>query len=446
MRSRSAVVALATLMATAAIVVAFRDQDSGSEPRQLAGSLDIRIGTPTATSTPTATPTPGADTANCWVNITAGASPARISTAGVYDSTKAYSSLGAALAACNSGDVIGVNPNTGYGDQSLTSDKTSETTILAQGSTFDSVDFEANHVTMSDFIVDGSSVHIGGDDVHTLDMKIHGAGTDLLVNGDQYVWAGGEMGFEGWNPEDRNLCTGPEPIEIKGAVHPVFQDIDLWHQERLNDPMNLCDHLEYIRVDIGGSDATFIRVFHHDEGLEESNTSLLFITAVSNGATYDGLTLINTYWGDSTVGVVINVHENVDLCTNWKIAYSTFRTSAYVESTAGGTNACSTSTAGTLWVGNLGVNSSFHPCRGTHILDRWQHNIAGSCGTDNWTIGPAFGVGNLGFDTTTGRLQSGSPALTGGETTYCASLAGNVDLLGRPRTGTCSAGAFQGVG
>ncbi len=48
--------------------------------------------------------TPG--TANIWINLTAGSSPSRCSTACAYDSTHAYGSISAALTAASCGDVV----------------------------------------------------------------------------------------------------------------------------------------------------------------------------------------------------------------------------------------------------------------------------------------------------------------------------------------------------
>jgi hypothetical protein len=391
------------------------------------GSINVFVGS---------TPTPAAGvTANLWVDSNGGTC-ARQGPAGAYSDAGACSTFDLAWDAATTGDLIRVVAAT-YASQTITGDRASETTIDVQGSTIAGLQASATHMTLKNATVSGNAVGVNSNDVTWQSVNLHGTETDLAVGANNFLWNGGEFGFAGWTPAARDFCGGAnEPIEISGATSPTLRSVRLYKSAHIVDGTNTCDHLEYIRIDNGGSGAAFDRVWV--ESGDQSNTSTIFVTNPANGATYNGLTIRNSFVGDNE-SKALSVHENVDTCNNWSIDYVTFVTFPYAFSTAAG-GACGTRT-GMEFTGNLGPYASFQPCHGTHTKNRWQSANAGTCGTDAWTLGTENQVGALGFNTTTGVLNAGSIGIDGAEAT-CATSAGGIDYEGttRPQGSACDNG------
>lgn len=377
--------------------------------------------------------------ANVWVD-TNGGTCTRQAVPASYVDAAACSSFDAAWDAMAAGDTARVVAGT-YAAQTINGDKASETAIIAEtGTNTGTLGLSANNLTVENVTVTSGGMSSSSTNVTARNVSLHDLEPDVFLGGTNFTWDGGEFGFSGWNPVDRDFC-GPssEPIVINGATNSTFSGVTFWGNDAVANAS--CNHLEYIRVDEGGNGLT-IKNSWFEPG-DGSNTSTIFITRPTAGGTYSNVLLSNNFFGSNAASSgAFSVHGNVSTCTGFTFAYNTYV--AY-PGAWGGANGCTTATSW-LWVGNLGPYASSSPCTGTHTRNRWQYSVAGSCGTDQWTIGPAFASAALGFDATTGALNAGSVAIDSGESIsgspYCLGALGSRDRLGgtRPVGSFCDAG------
>ncbi len=350
--------------------------------------------------------------------------------------------IDAAWDQCSPGDSIIILAGT-YGAQSITGDKAAPgcTATAEDGTVIGTLQTNGAYFTLENVTVDVGSAHNtgwggGGNNVTLRDVKLHGPFVTAYITGDNVTWEGGEFGIAGQTGGQRDFCgVDGQPITLDGANDVTFNDIDFHPQATISNTS--CNHMEYIRIDQGGSNFT-LRNSTFDSG-DGSNTATIFVTNPSGGVTYSGLKLENNFFGNNAASSgALQVHDNIDTCSGWTFAYNTYR--AYP-------GAWTCSTPSNLWVGNLGPYASSSPCSGTHTENVWQHNIAGSCGTDTWVIGPAFEVSELGLGGSDGfHLQEGSPAIDAAETGgYCTSTLGSRDHDDnvRPVGAACDAGAHE---
>ena len=178
-----------------------------------------------------------------------------------------------------------------------------------------------------------------------------------VFSGDRVTWHGGEFGIAGQTGAPRVCGTDNEPITLWGANNVTIDGVR-FHPQGADLTPSSCSsngfHLEYIRVDGGGSNFTLRNsIFYNGDG---SNTSTVFVTNPTSGGTYNGLKFENNMFGsnDASSGALA-VHTNVASCANWTFAYNTYR--AYPGAFGGGGMGCGTS-SGWLWVGNVGGYAS----------------------------------------------------------------------------------------
>jgi hypothetical protein len=174
-------------------------------------------------------------------------------------------------------------------------------------------------------------------------------------------------------------------------------------------------HLEFVRLE-SNSDNFTLRNNIYMPG-SEAGSGYIFV----NNGTTDNVRIIGNYFADNAASTWIQAGDSP---CNWTIAYNTFSGD---EGEVLGCNAIT-------WIGNLGPPNSYPGCSGTHIENVWQ--TTGSCGTDNFTTG-SLGIGLIG------RLLAGSIAIDAAGAVQCLSLTDGVDIDGRPRIGTCDAGADE---
>jgi hypothetical protein len=411
-------------------------------------SSAIVVRTPDLGPTPTATP--GADTANCWVNTTAGASPARLSTAGVYDSTKAYGSFDAAWDACSAGDMIRVKNGT-YARQFITGDKASTTKIIGESKagvivTGTDADCKAafgastilcpdgNFAWIENVTVDANSndgpvagALIAADNVTLKNVDILGDAPDIGVgnvdgsctgcSAANFTWDGGTYGDV--SPPPRPCISAPgsygEPVWVyfTGATinnvvfNKQFVELETTHGGSCAVGDN--GHLEFVR---GESAATNVTVSNNVFKCG-SDSGSGFIFGSTN--TMSGLRIIGNYFCDNDGSTWVQIKN---IACGAVVAYNTFNPNG------GALLDTADFTSGTgcnpTWTGNLGNDQG---CGGTHAKNVWSGT--GSCGTDTFA-----GATSLAIDGTTGHIGSGSPAIDAAEAT--SSLT-SVDIDGDPR-------------
>ncbi|HYH01119.1 MAG TPA: choice-of-anchor Q domain-containing protein [Terriglobales bacterium] len=380
------------------------------------------------------------NSANLWVD-TNGGTCVRQATAGSYVDSQACASIDAAWDLALNGDVIVIKAGT-YGSQTISGNKTSPgvTVIGEPGTTIGALATNGAFLTLEDVTVDVGSAHrvgwsTGADNITLKRVNFHGPFFSVSIDTNNITWDGGEFGVAGQQGGQRDFCgVDNEPITLSGANNVTFTNIKFHPQSTISN--SACNHMEYIRIDLGGSNFT-LRNSKFDPG-DGSNTATIFVTNPSGGATYTGLKLENNFFGSNAASSgTLQVHGNISSCSNWTFAYNTYK--AYP-----GAWTCNMTG---LWVGNLGAYASSSPCSGTHVKNVWQYNIPGSCGTDKWVMGTAFSTNALGLGGTDGfRLLSGSPAIDAGEAAgYCTSSLGAVDIDGlrRPVGSACDAGASE---
>lgn len=392
--------------------------------------------------------------ANVWVDSNGGTCTRGPSAA--YVDAAACSTLDAAWDAASAGDTIRVKANVStYGAQTITGSKLSETTIIGEttgsGVTLGTTTVSANFVTLQDMTVQAGATHgsggvdVGADNITFNNMSVRGPYVALNIGArNGFTWRGGEFGHLGDTPGKRSCVSSPNdngPLELRGTTNTLIDGVTFYPQDFDATTGAGCStgfHLEYFRLDNGGGGFTMKNsVF---PPTQQDGTAEIFITNPTGSSSYTGFTLLNNFFGDTLASAgVFNVHPNVPTCTSFTFAYNTY---VATPGTWGTGQGCTTATSW-LWAGNLGPYASSSPCTGTHTKNLWQYNLSGSCGTDVWVIGPAFGVGNLGFSTSTGLLSAGSPAINAGENTQCTGLITNLDRLGATRTGVCDAGSDE---
>jgi chitodextrinase len=392
---------------------------------------------------------PSNGAANLWVDANGGTctrSAAPVS----YSDAAACSSFDKAWDAASAGDTIRVKNGT-YGIQHVSGNKTSETFIIGEskagvvvsGAAQDcypvvaaSTMFcaDATHMTLEDVTIDAGSNDgaapgslINADDVTYRNVDILGDWPDLYLGndatgggGNRFHWDGGTWGDA--NPPPRD-CSTPhgEIIWDDGVTGVTIEGVTFNKQTTAVGAGPYCGadnvpHLEFVRLE-PNSDNFTLRNNVYMPG-SEAGSGYIFV----NNATTDNVKIIGNYFADNdSPNYWIQAGDSP---CNWTIAYNTFsgNDGAYLGCTA------------ITWIGNLGPANSYPGCSGTHIENVWQ--TAGSCGTDSFTSG-SLGVGAVG------HLQAGSIAIDAAGTTQCQSLTDGVDIDGRPRTGTCDAGADE---
>ena len=420
--------------------------DSGPRPD---GSPAGDAETPSDAGRDAGTPiTPG--TANLWVSPTPGGSCVRSATHVAFDQATSCETFGAAWSAAEPGDIIVVRAGT-YGPQTLSGDKTSETSILAEDGTTltGSLHADGDFATVANLLIDiggdrggqDSGFGVEGDNVTFRDVRVHGAYASVSVRGASFLWQRGELGQSGVTPGVRD-CSDGEPMWIEASASGATIDGITFYPGDGDSTPGVCGsvngvHIETIRIQ-ETQDVTIRNCFFVDgSGVAENGegSGKIFITSTMPSATAGaGFRAENNVFQPVNGSYAIQVHSNVTSCA-WTLAYNTWYQPVSF--------ACDDSSA--TWVGNLGV---YPGCSGTHTANLWQWPDAIDCGTDDRVDGERYGVDALGLDAT-GRLTGGSPAIDAAETAgggdYCTHDLGAIDIDGneRPRGAACDTGASE---
>jgi hypothetical protein len=380
-----------------------------------------------AQSTPT--------TANVWVNTVAGASPSRCSSPCAYVAANAYGTIQNAWTAASAGDTIVIKASTRAGE-TISGNKASDTTIWGEATTtLGNMVGNAAHMVLRNVTIDVGTTAInqgfdaGANFVSLYNVKLHGNFVHLDVSSDDFLWDGGEFNCSGCTAGRRDFCTSQlEPILFWGANRPTLRNLNLYPNDTVG---GACGHLEYIRVDNGGSNLTLDRITLQTG--DNSNSAFLFITnIITNPASYSGLTVKNSRFAATPAFFLIATNDPViTSMTNWTIAYNTALQTLF--------HTTASTTTGSRFIGNLAPDSG--DCVGTHTKNVWQ---TGSCTSGSDITTASLGLSGFDILTTSAAKEAGevpSPS------DYCTDAAGlnSVDFYGntRPAGANCDAGAME---
>lgn len=414
----------------------------------------------TATITSGGGPPPGS--ANVWVDNNGGTCTRQASPAAYVDSA-ACSTFDQAWDVMSSGDTARVVAGT-YGQQVLTGNKTSTTTIIGssvtttilQGSTSVNCGYQdglicanANFLKIQDMTINTANSHgqtnasqIVGTNVTFDNVYMYGIAPSIYITAPNFTWHGGKLGADGTTGWARQtLCDGGvgdgEPIWIESSGTGATIDGVRINPQLADDTPVSCSsngfHLENIRVQAAQN--VTIKNSWFLAG-SDAGSGHIFVTEASPSSTAaTGFTLRNNIFEPVNGTYAMQVHSNVTNCS-WTFAYNTMMQPFALT--------CNDNAA--TWIGNLGVAPG---CVGTHTKNVFQRPAGGSaCGTDTFVTGPANGYGNLGIGTG-GKLNAGSPAIDAAETPggadFCTHQLGAVDFEGtiRPQGTICDAGADE---
>jgi chitodextrinase len=416
----------------------------GVDAVDAAGNRSARAQINAATAACSSTPPPSGPTANLWVD-TNGGTCARQSAAGSYADAQACTWSTAYLAA-QTGDTVRVR-NGSYGDVTITANNTA---LASPGVQF--IGESATGVVLTDLLEPRDWMNIRDITIDT--TGLHGRGMhgharnatydNVDVRGPWANWASGyaspiiptnitwknsEMGTPG-NTQKRICGAGDgEPVQL-AEVNGITFDNVTFHPFIPDGGNSACGpdntmHLETIRMD-GNVDNFTIKNSTFTRGRGD-NTAIVFVT----GAGSNNLKLIGNFFGrldgPGAGTTLLHLTDRSD-CTTMQFAYNKFE--------GGWVNSCSSQT-GMLWVGNTGP---YPGCGGTHIRNLWAASGAPTCGSDTFVSDCLYCFGALAYASDGIHLLSSSPAINGGESTYCQALTGSVDIDGRARSGTCDAG------
>lgn len=384
-------------------------------------------------------PTVNAQTANLWVNTVAGASPQRCAVACTYDSTKAYSSIQNAVAACSPGDTIGMQ-NGSYGAQTITTNLTSPgcTVIGASRSgvvlaslTTHGDNFAIQNATISgSWSIDKPGVgHPNGVSLTHVDFS-SGSGDRIWMNGGQNIsLTDSDMG--------PNLITadGQEPIYIEGVAYTLtnvtFDGLVMHDTTR----STTTSHVEDIRIDQGADHITVKNSTFGPNLLD--NTSTIFITNGTSTTTDPNNVVIENNFFMATVSGQPSIKTQdpvIANCNNIRVRYNTFLGGSLVT-------ACTSSTGTTEYKANVGHqpgSSAGAQCPGAFT---YSYNIITSNGTcaatDVFTTTPGLG-GSDGF-----HLTAGSAAIGAGDPADCPATDHDGEGRPQPAATTCDSGADE---
>jgi hypothetical protein len=484
----SAVALVASLVVVVA-VVGHRDSSGGARP--FGASLDIHVGSPTATGT--ASPL----TANVWVATTGcTASPVRQSTpvtfaAAPSNAIACLPSQAWSATSTTAGDTVRVRAGTYTGFQSFTGDRSATTRVIGEsastviyapggaqvscisgGAGYDvsHLCLNAANLSLENFTSSTGSVHgqangwrVTANNVTVVNGIATGSFASVYVVGNHFTWRGGYLGlFEQVMPPRIGCGTDGEPIWIEDtAAFTTIDGITLYPGVPDQTPcQGSADgfHYEDIRVQ-SADDVTIKNVDFWSNSTTYGDKGSGHIFASSGSATgVQRLTLINNLFrfGTGNYAMQLGGALSTGTCVDWKFYYNTYQMAPSLD--------CNTSSS--VWVGNTGVYTG---CDGTGSGNVYQKSTGPGTGCavrgDTIVTGPDYvlncgggcqytrGWQNLGISSATGKLQAGSAAIDGAETPgpsdICTgTLVGSVDFEGntRPFGTRCDAGADEYTG
>lgn len=449
---RKLVLASASAAAVAAVAVPLGLTQGG-------GTVDVFVGstpTPTATATPTATPF---STANAWVDTNGGTCTYQ-STAGAYSDAAACSTVDAAWDLVSAGQRVCIRTGT-YSTQIVTGNKASSTTITGNcggavtigpgsgtvtctGLSGPGADAticpDATNITLDSVTIDvstandvSSAARINAANTTFTNVTLIGSRPQIFVTASNFLWDGGTHGVSGGSVYDCFASGQPTQID-SGSM--TIQNVR-WNPKTItggtpntgNCGEDGNPHLEYTRIQCNCA-VTLKNNFYALGGAPGSG---YIFSGISTSL--DNLDVIGNYFADADVSYYMQA-GNLAGCTGWDWLYNTFD-DGDVGGAIGGITSGSCSAITTA--GNLGMAPGACTVHVKNVV-----RGSGTCGSDTF-----IGSTDLGVTSTTGRLETGSPGIDGGETapgTYCGGAdVGGTDREGGTRGtgGVCDAGADE---
>ncbi len=390
-------------------------------------------------------------TANLWID-TNGGTCARSGTQVAYSDEAACSSIQASVAACTAGDTIRMKAGTSYGNQTITTNRTSPgCTVIGEGSG------DTRLVTVGDLQTDGDWLELqnivasnwdaagsGTGDPHNITLR------NMDLTGGAYVQnCCRDISIIGGRWHDNNAINASITFSGDSAALQVedilIEGVEFYGHDCTPPPADA--HFEVLRGQ-GWLDGWTVRNnYFHDN---QVNTGHMHFDAF-NGGTYRSPTNIvveGNYFAATAAPPCgsgeaaffqINANGQGIACPTVDIRYNTaVNTPLATRWDSAGANCSSGSEGNVILRGNISPKGSV--CSGTYSNNVWINASPVNCGTGDQTVasGAAAGLTGDGF-----HIADGSVAEAAGVPGLCPAADRDGTARPTPVATTCDAGADE---
>jgi hypothetical protein len=344
-----------------------------------------------------------------------------------------------AVSLVQNGGTVLVKSGT-YGAQTITSDRTSTTYVVAQsGTTIGGFTPDSNWVEYQNFTAANLNMQdINAQNVTLRNVSIATQGAITVDGPDHFHWIGGNIGAY-----SQDLSDWPGRFQIQGC-NPNCGDsptTDLLFEDLTIEPVVITAnciahstdcHREIFRFNQGVSDVK-IRNNTFKSG-SRINSAVIFFGEVGNASIETNILIENNFFGKALDSQpIVDGNSQGAACGAWTIAYNT-NTSGNGLWGGDATN-CSSQSSVKI-TGNLGNLNDSSKC-GNAVYD---HNV--------WTNPTGCGGGDIANQSIsfTGdgfHIPSNSPAIGRGSSTYCPATDHDGGARPNPSGGVCDAGAHE---